>query len=300
MAEPAVTIGMPVYNGARFLDEALQSIRGQTFADFVLVVSDNGSTDDSVEILRAHAAEDRRIELIVNEENQGAAWNYNRVFAACRTPFFKWAAADDAMAPTCVERCHEVLVASGEDAVLAFPATQLIDGSGAPLGVFLDPLDTSRETTPHGRLRRIVANAVYGNVVFGLLKSAAVRRTRGHGAYPSSDLVLLAELALVGRFVAIEEPLFLRREHEEMSRRANPTPEMIMRFFDPGARPVRHEYRRLYAEHVRAVRRAPLPPLERLRCLVVLTTTWIRRHDELRKRFRRRRTAHAPRKGATS
>ena len=295
MADPTVTIGLPVYNGARYLDEAIRSIREQTFGDFVLVVSDNGSTDDSVEILRAHAAEDKRIELIVNAENQGAAWNFNRVFAACRTPYFKWAAADDAMAPTCVERCHEVLVASGEDAILAFPATQIIDESGAPLHVFLDPLDTTGETSVHGRLRRIVANAVYGNLVFGLLKSAALRRTRGHGAYPSSDLVLLAELALVGHFVAIDEPLFFRREHVEMSRRANPTPELLMRFFDPGAPPVRHEYRRLFAEHVRAVLRAPISPLERLRCLLVLTTTWIRRHDELRRRFRlRRRTPGSP------
>lgn len=299
MADPAVTIGLPVYNGGRYLDEALRSIRDQTFGDFVLVVSDNGSTDESVEIVRSHAADDARIELIVNEDNHGAAWNYNRVFAACRTPFFKWAAADDVLAPTCVERCHEVLVASGEETILAFPATQLIDAEGAPLRVFMDPLDTSTEHTARGRLRRIVANAVYGNVVFGLLRSAALRQTRGHGAYPSADLVLLAELALVGRFVSIDEPLFLRREHEQMSRRANRTPETIMRFFDPAARPVRNEYRRLYAEHVRAVRRAPLPRLERLRCLLVLTTTWIRRHDELRARFWHGRTTNGARRGAT-
>jgi len=55
-ASPAVSVVIPVYNGARFLAEALDSILGQTLADFELIVIDDGSVDDTAEILRSYAA----------------------------------------------------------------------------------------------------------------------------------------------------------------------------------------------------------------------------------------------------
>ena len=60
-----------------------------------------------------------------------------------------------------------------------------------------------------------------GNALFGLMRRDALNRTRLHGAYPSSDYVLLAELALLGRFLYVPERLFFRRIHPAMSRRAN-------------------------------------------------------------------------------
>jgi glycosyltransferase involved in cell wall biosynthesis len=289
---PPLRIGVPVYNGERYLDEALASIRAQTFGDFELVLSDNGSTDGTLEIAKAHEADDPRLRVIANPVNRGSAWNYNTVFSGWEGPYFKWAAADDMMAPTCVERCFEALESAGPDVVLAYTGTKFIDAEGHELRVYLDPVDTTAERSPHSRLRHIVRKMVYGNLSFALTRTAALRRTHLHGAYPSSDLVLLAELSLLGRFRAIDEPLFYRREHDASSRRANATLEDMSAFFDPNAPPVQNELTRLFAEHLKVIKSADLSVAERALCLIVFVSTWVRRHDELRERlgFRHKHT----------
>jgi glycosyltransferase involved in cell wall biosynthesis len=61
LATPPISIGMPVYNGERYLPEALDSTLAQTFGDFELIICDNASTDRTEEICRDYAARDRRI-----------------------------------------------------------------------------------------------------------------------------------------------------------------------------------------------------------------------------------------------
>jgi glycosyltransferase involved in cell wall biosynthesis len=282
---PPLRIGVPVYNGEQYLDEALASIRSQTFGDFELVLSDNGSTDGTLEIAKTHEAEDPRVRVIANPVNRGSAFNYNLVFGDWDGPYFKWAAADDMMAPTCVERCFDALESSDPDVVLAYTSTKFIDSQGRELREYLDPVETTSETSPHARLRHVVRTMVYGNLCFALMRTAALRRTRLHGAYPSSDLVLLAELSLIGRFQAIDEPLFYRREHEASSRRANTSLEDMSAFFDPNAPPVHNELMRLFTEHLKAIKSSDLSVAERALCYVVFVSTWVRRHDELRERL---------------
>jgi glycosyltransferase involved in cell wall biosynthesis len=106
---PRLAIGLPVHNGERYVSQAIDSLLGQTFTDFTLIVSDNGSTDATEEICRAYARRDARIRYHRSDENRGAAWNFNRVFELADSPYFKWAAYDDLCAPHFVERCIEFL-----------------------------------------------------------------------------------------------------------------------------------------------------------------------------------------------
>jgi glycosyltransferase involved in cell wall biosynthesis len=276
-----LTIGLPVYNGERFLEEALESILGQTFSDFSLVVSDNASTDGTMAILQAYAARDDRMTVLRSETNRGSAWNFNRVFEGCETPFFKWAAAGDMLAPTCVERCLDVLRSSPPSVVLAFPQTLVIDEHGETVGELVDSLSMRPDSPVHARLRKIVANVLWGNLVFALMRTDALLRTRLHGGYPSSDHVLLAELALLGSFVAVPEPLFLRRQHPGMSRRANAAVTDASLFFDPAAKPVTKEFSRVYREHLAAIDRAELTPGERRRVRATFLGTWAVRRAKL-------------------
>lgn len=277
---------MPVYNGERFLREALDSIVGQTFGDFVLVVSDNASTDATPEIVAEYAARDERVVLLRSEENHGAAWNFNHVVEQCRTPFFKWAAADDVLAPTCVERCLLALREAPPSVVLCYPQTRWIDAEGKLGRITVDPLTTSADAPAHRRLARVVANAVYGNVAYAVMRVDALRRTRLHGNYPSADMVLLAELALVGAFLEVPEPLFYRRDHEQASRRSNPSPEELSLWYDPNSRAVRHEFTRLFFEHLAGIRSARLRPAERMLAYVTFLTLWSRRRAQIRTRTR--------------
>ena len=85
-----VSIGLPVYNGEKYLEQALISILSQTYTDFELIISDNASTDRTQAICREYAAKDPRIRYYCNEENLGAAPNHNRVFELASGEYFKW------------------------------------------------------------------------------------------------------------------------------------------------------------------------------------------------------------------
>jgi glycosyltransferase involved in cell wall biosynthesis len=92
---PLVTIGMPVYNGEAFIKGALDSLLGQSFRDFILIISDNASTDDTEIICRDCAARDSRVRYIRQQRNLGAAANFSFVLGEATSVFFMWAAVDD-------------------------------------------------------------------------------------------------------------------------------------------------------------------------------------------------------------
>lgn len=92
---PTVTIGMPVFNGQCFLRQAIDSLLGQTYADFELVISDNASTDATSTICQEYAAKDDRIRYVRQERNMGASSNFRYLLRGARGRYFMWAAADD-------------------------------------------------------------------------------------------------------------------------------------------------------------------------------------------------------------
>jgi glycosyltransferase involved in cell wall biosynthesis len=275
--QPTVSIGLPVYNGQRFLAEALDSLLSQTFTDFELIISDNASTDATEDICCAYARSDPRIEYRRNPENRGAAWNYNRVLALATGQFFKWAAHDDICAPTFLERCVETFRSESSAVVLVYARSTAIDEHRAALWEHWDRLDL-REPTPHERIKRLVWNPPnMGTSIFGLIRTSALRQTRGHLAFPGADYVTLAELALLGEFREIPEVLFLRRFHRGMSRRANVTLADVAEWFQPGSsNRVILEYWPLLVQHLVSIKRAPLGFCERMRCCAALVPSWAR------------------------
>jgi hypothetical protein len=100
---------MVVYNGADFLEQALESFLDQTFEEFELIISDNASTDDTEPICRAFAERDRRIRYVRQPHNVGPGANFRYVVDVARGEFFMWAAHDDCRAATCIERLVERL-----------------------------------------------------------------------------------------------------------------------------------------------------------------------------------------------
>ena len=92
---PSVTIGMPVYNGEKYIKDALDSLLAQTFTDFELIISDNCSIDNTQEICEQYAKKDTRIKYIRQVENLGALRNFLFVVDEAIGEFFMWAACDD-------------------------------------------------------------------------------------------------------------------------------------------------------------------------------------------------------------
>jgi len=132
---PAVSVGMPVYNGETYLEVAISSVLAQSFDDLELIICDNASTDRTAEICQDYAARDRRIRYFRNPQNLGAAPNYNLAFSHARGRYFKWLAHDDRMTPTYLAKTVRVLD-ERTDAVLCNSVVQYIDQNGAPIGLY--------------------------------------------------------------------------------------------------------------------------------------------------------------------
>lgn len=275
-----VSIGVPVYNGARFLATSLESLLAQTYEDIEFVISDNGSTDETEEICRDAASRDVRVTYLRSPTNRGASWNYRNVADQTSGRYFKWATHDDLLAPTYIERCVAVLDEAPSSVALVYPRTQIIDENGSILRDYADNLDI-RDPTPHQRLRRLIENIVMSNASFGLIRRAAVDRSRLLDTFPSADYVMMAEFAMLGQFWEIPEHLFLRREHPGMSRVAHQSPADAAEWFKPGSgssqgRRVIESWR-LFAELFRSIDSMPLSRAERMRCYAVFVPTWFRR-----------------------
>lgn len=126
MTHPRVSVGMPVYNGARYLPGAVEAFLAQTFEDFELIISDNASTDRTAEIAAGFAARDPRIRYFRQSKNIGGAANFAFVLSEARGDYFQWAAHDDLWRPFWLERAVDALDADPEIG-FAFPSFAIKD-----------------------------------------------------------------------------------------------------------------------------------------------------------------------------
>lgn len=276
---PRVSLGVPVYNGERFLAISLESLLAQSFDNFEIFISDNGSTDATEEICRTFVERDPRVRYDRSPENRGASWNYRRVVQLTSGAYFKWATHDDVLAPTYLERCVEALDAAPSTVALVYPKTRIIDQDGNVVRNYDDNLDI-RSSTAHERLSHVIRNIVMANAAFGLIRRTALAQTRLLDAFPSADFIMMAELALAGEFWELPQPLFFRREHAGMSRLAARTTSDVAEWFKPGSgqNKARYEYWRLFYEHFVSIRQAHLSPTEKLRCAATFPVIFLRRH----------------------
>ena len=106
---PAVSIGMPVFNGEHSVGQALDSLLAQTFTDFELIVSDNASTDRTQQICEAYVQRDARVRYVRQERNMGGHGNFCFVLQQARAPYFMWASVDDFWAPTFIAENLRIL-----------------------------------------------------------------------------------------------------------------------------------------------------------------------------------------------
>jgi glycosyltransferase involved in cell wall biosynthesis len=209
MTTPRVFIGMPVYNGERFIARAIGSLQDQTLGDFALLVADNASTDGTAAIVRDLAARDRRVRYIRHPRNIGAPRNWNYVLQQADTEYFKWATANDECAPEMLASCVAALDAD-PGAALCQGRTRLVDeASGAHQEYGADlALMASR---PSERLRQLSVALALNNGQCGVIRMSMLQRTRGERLYPGGDIALMAELALLGRFIVLPQVFFNRR-----------------------------------------------------------------------------------------
>ncbi len=264
---PKVSVGVPVYNGERYLALCLDSLLGQTFSDFEIIISDNGSTDSTMQICRRYAEQDSRIRYYRTDINHGAAWNFNRTVQLADGAYFKWAAHDDLCAPEFLQSCVDVLD-SDSSAVLVCPKPRVINDQGEKQDPYPIRLKTD---SPEAHVR--YGEVVRGHVgykcyeVFGLYRMSVLNNTELIGNYPHGDGVLLARVALFGRFHEVPEELFFPREHAAQSMKAMKDRYDYSDWFDTKrtGRMVFPTWR-MFWEYFRAIGGTPTSLWQRFRC----------------------------------
>src|SRR5882672_1251712 len=117
---PRASVGMPVFDRASTVARAIESVLGQTFADFELLVSDNASRDGTEAICRRYADRDPRIRYTRHPTTTSGFDNFRFVLETARAPYFMWLPADDYVLPRLLEQAVSVLDAR-PDVVCAVP-----------------------------------------------------------------------------------------------------------------------------------------------------------------------------------
>lgn len=265
---PLVSIGIPVYNGERYLENALNSILAQTFKDFELIISDNGSTDQTEKICRTYAKLDQRIKYFRNKQNLGAGWNFDQVAKLAKGKYFKWACHDDLYALGFLQECVDILERDSGN-VLAYPKTLIIDEFEIEITKHEDQFHLSSSIASQ-RFRTYLHLVRYGNQCHpfhGLIRRSVLAKLLPLGSYPSSDLVFLGKLTLYGKFYEIPDYLFWKRDHAETSVRANKAFRDRIAWYDPTKKGKLHLTRwKWLREYLKAIYTAPLNWQEKFIC----------------------------------
>lgn len=267
--EPRIAIGMPVYNGAPYVEQAVRSLLQQTERNFVLLISDDCSTDETPEICAELAAEDHRIQFVRQDPHLGMTGNFNYVMGRANAEFFMLAAQDDLWEPDFIEESLS-LHKESPGAVGAMTAVGFIEADGSRNTVQL-PRGLS-DADPGTRARSVNDGGWYA--VYGLLRTDLLPAGINFEDVSGPDMAFVFGLALHGRILTSGRVLSTRRVegYEEV-----PSPEGRL-VWQKALGPDGHLYARRTSAMCRLMLRytwgAPLSSAEKVRLSGHIAHTW--------------------------
>lgn len=264
LPSPMISVGIPVYNGERFLARAIDSVLAQTCSDWELIISDNASVDGTESIARAYAERDFRIRYLRQAVNLGVSRNLNALFAAGHGRYFKWLSANDWLAPDALRACSEVLEKSAE-VVVCFGGVRLVDEATGEQS----DADDDYQLDADDPVERFAAHCLpypkWNPFNGGVYRSAALATTGLHRDFGASDLVLNAEMAIRGKFVRIAQVATYETFGATTATKFRNRGQ-ITAFFNPTARgPDKFMYTRAYLAYLGVALGGPLGYRDRLR-----------------------------------
>ena len=262
---PLVSVGVPVFNGASGLTACLDALLRQDYPNLEIVISDNGSTDDTPVIGERYRQLDARVTYSRSEENRGAHWNFNRVFELSSGKYFLWAADDDTREPSFVSACVARLEQEPDSVLCQAGTAIIVEGRNETLCLAsLASFDHAREMV--GRYRETLEHFP-ATAIYGMYRASAMRETLLFQRALASEIAFIQELAILGRFVQVPETLFHYRIPE------------LWNTIDQDANVVLGVDRKpwwylpfvvLFLMHCKGIRRARIPATRKVRLFGVL------------------------------
>ncbi len=220
---PKATIGLPVYNGADYIREAIDSLLSQSFKDFEVLISDNASTDETEKICRSYAAKDNRIHYVRQAKNIGGAANFNYVLGQARGEYFKWLAHDDYIDSGFLSATFGYLDAHPE-VVLCSTDLKVVDETNAVLRI--GRMRTLREDKEWAQARLSIlrwskiwregADLPFSGVYrLKKIQECTFPKAGLFGLASGNEYILLVQIALRGKVVGLPGAMTAWRNHKK-------------------------------------------------------------------------------------
>ncbi len=206
-----LSIGLPIYNEIKYIEETLDSILVQSFKFYELVIVDNNSNDGTFELLKKYSEKDKRIKLFRNEKNYGQVENYNKAFNLSTGDYFSWFGAHDLY-----DRNYlKLLVAK----IQQNSKTSLVFSNVAHIDKENKILDKKKNTGFKLKKSKLVRNLIMpliikgsGDMVYGIFKSKDLRKTTLFSKKVlNPDYLLITQISSYGEIDKVEDPLRKRR-----------------------------------------------------------------------------------------
>lgn len=204
---PVISIALATFNGARYLEEQLDSIAAQTFSDFEVVVADDGSTDCTCEILKRRAAVDPRFRILTSAPAGGLQRNFERVIAATTGEWIAPCDQDDVWA---TEKLATLLKAvQSADAVMSYSDSRIVAADGCPVGT--TAFESMTAIDGGGPLVFAFGNCISGHAM--LFHRRLLEVALPFPEKPIYDWWIAAAATAIGRIVRVDIPLVDHRQH---------------------------------------------------------------------------------------
>jgi glycosyltransferase involved in cell wall biosynthesis len=212
---PKVSVIVPVYNQAPFIRETVDSVLAQDYGSIELLLSDDGSTDGTSEILQAYAAENPdRVRVVTSERNTGIAGAFNRALEAHTGQYIAWLGGDDVMLPGKLSRQVTLLEARSDVIGCCHDADVFDSASGRSYGRFTE-IYNGRRGVRDGGVELLLDPTYLMLPSTMMVRSAAVGSLRfDPRVRVSNDWLFDIQLFRAGRVAGLDDILARYRRHE--------------------------------------------------------------------------------------
>jgi glycosyltransferase involved in cell wall biosynthesis len=204
-----LTMGMMIYNEAKYINEAIDSLLAQTYKDFILIISDNASMDGTSEICKHYAEKDKRIIYIRHNKNTGAFFSFNFILDKINTPFFMFCGGHDRWHPQFIEKLLPIIMGNKE-LISVYPLAREINIDGSLGVIHQDDYTTQGVKNIGQRYLRVLKRIIKCNIIYGIWRTPIFKQTRFKKLI-SNDVLFLLNASFLGEFKQYKEVLFFRR-----------------------------------------------------------------------------------------
>jgi len=215
---PKISIGIPVYNGEKFIRKCIESVLQQTYKNFELIISDNASTDSTSKICEEYLRKDNRITFVRQNKNMGQNWNFNFLLEKANGEYFVWVAADTIILPEFIEK--NIAVLESQDKAVGCISKIKIDHTYVDkfktekeilkkVGLVYRPYDTLPITGNYmERIRKYLKHFPW-EMFYSVYRTEALRESFVHDFFIGTDASLVLNVLKHGEIQVVNEFLLV-------------------------------------------------------------------------------------------